>query len=118
MLKTKLEIIDETVEYYSQDVSRRAVLPDGQCRYYVSDGRVCAVGKYLMNPQEFEHSLGSSTSLFSREGINILKKEYRIEDSSFWYDLQGLHDYSFYWTDIGLSDAGIKEVKRLKEAYA
>lgn len=46
-MKTKLEIIEETVQYYSEDVTRRASDSSGVCEYYTFDGRMCAVPVYI-----------------------------------------------------------------------
>jgi hypothetical protein len=58
-MKTKIEIIDEVVAYYSEDLTRRSRVaptvlyapndPGYYCKYATADGtdRHCAVGRYL-----------------------------------------------------------------------
>ena len=42
------EILDETVEFYRDDPSLRAMEDDAGCRYETADGRTCAVGRCMV----------------------------------------------------------------------
>ena len=44
-MKTKLEIIEETVEYYTTERNSRAVDDNEDCVYNATDGSHCAVGR-------------------------------------------------------------------------
>jgi len=114
MIKTKKEIIDETVAYYCEDVSRRA-LRSGNCCYITDDGRMCAVGRCLT--QEGLEQYNNCTFGYNNEMLPYLKEEYQIDDDYFWEDLQYLHDKKWYWDDIGLTKQGEEYVELLHSKY-
>lgn len=99
--KTKLEIINETVEYYSADPSRRGT-NGSTCEYLTLFGQMCAVGRCMINPKGKE---GGVTELGTGFQL-MLKKEYRGHSIDFWQDLQGFHDSSWYWDEKGLTRRG------------
>lgn len=119
---TAIELIDETVNYYSQNpVGKRATrVEDGiqiGCEYYTPEGRMCAVGRCCKNPKLVEEQNEGlwATSIPNFE--SILKKEYQGFPIKLWEELQNLHDTAGYWTETGLSHSGEDKVKELKESY-
>ena len=117
MQKTKLEIIDETVEYYSN--YKRGIASDGSCSYLTKDGNMCAVGRCLINPTI---SMGGTAGLFKVnskvvELEDYLKPEYKGHKTIFWQDLQWFHDDSDNWNDHKLTETGLTRLKYLKETY-
>ncbi len=102
---TKIEIIEETVAFYTEDPSRIA-LENRRCKYLTSDGRKCAFGRCMTDEAleeygEFgqivtilEENLPEGTTLDS-----LLKPEYQGHDALFWRDLQSLHDTYLLSTD-------------------
>jgi hypothetical protein len=119
-MKTKVEIINETVKYYSEDPSRRGFEPGRGCVYLTSTGCMCAVGRCLIDPSK--GFLGDVPSFCRVDGMPAdleteLKPEYRGHDLQFWGDLQRLHDYSFYWCETGLTELGTIFYKRLLTDY-
>lgn len=129
MQKTKLEIIDETVAFYSENVSRRSFTIPGvfktleSCVYWnEKNGNVCAVGRCAS-----EEGLKTLHDLYEGVGIegvadifpvdNILKEEYKGHSVDFWNAIQFLHDRSSYWDENGLSEMGKEYVKNLIEEY-
>jgi hypothetical protein len=117
-MKTKLEIIDETVKYYSTDTSRRGIqktkIGTNSCTYLTEDGKMCAVGRCMIKPTiDLE---GAADDVLA-DSFHLLKPEYRIEDLNFWIDLQRLHDDCYFWNENGLTKEGLNQVKRLKEEY-
>jgi hypothetical protein len=119
-MKTKLEIINETVEYYSEDVNRRAlsINKDGSvdgCKYLTNDGKMCAVGRCLT--EEGLEEFGSRASYYNRNMSPFFKEDYQIYDDFFWRDLQELHDYNHYWNEEGLTRHGKEQVQYLLETY-
>ena len=95
---TRKELIEETVKYYSEDTSRRSKLRNGTCVYSTKGGKHCAVGRCLKNKYQttsFKCNVGYGVVGLHDEyyGIdNILKEKYRGHSTSFWRDLQFLHD--------------------------
>ena len=127
--KTKADIIQETLEYYSQDPCRRRAF-DGGCHYLHIDPdgtkRRCAVGRCLSEEAKSNEIIGDygqgakSLALSHGNGDidNLLAPEYRGHDIHFWLLLQGLHDHSRNWTDDGLSVNGELDVKRMCDMCA
>lgn len=124
MKKTAIEIIDETVAYYSEDTKRRAKIinPTGLgcgCQYYTAQGQMCAVGRCLEEPEAFKGNGSSVDELDADwELETILKEEYRGHDVKLWDKLQSLHDNDVHWNKEGLSEKGKSYVNVLKKKYA
>jgi hypothetical protein len=134
MQKTILEIIDETILYYSTDTHRRAYDPDKHnCMYRTADDRRCAVGRCLEEKElgRFTDYVGDVFDLmyeFFRDEKEYrspetlvqepFKPEYRGYPLGFWSQLQNLHDGDKYWTTEGLSEEGQKRVELIKRRYA
>lgn len=120
-MKTKIEIIQETVAYYSEDPSRRGTDRQGNfCAYLTEEGNMCAVGRCMISPST---QMAGSIRTLSRDDAPVileeeLKPEYRGHVPSFWSNLQDLHDRRFHWTDTGLSKKGEECVARLLKAYS
>ena len=117
---TKLEIIEETVKFYSEDTSRRALNEDGsRCEYLTLDGKKCAVGRCLDLDSEELLRLNGMGGVFNvyRKDL-VFKKEYKGHSVDFWASLQLLHDSESNWTSKGLSGYGLKYLKELEDTYA
>ena len=125
--KTKREIIDETIAYYSEDVSRRAV-KGHRCVYMNFDSphkQMCAVGRCIDYTHEKAtmayKSLDTASGLIREFSDNIFLPEYRGHDRQFWKDLQSFHDNKKNWNNkanVGLSDHGEHELKRLCKKWS
>lgn len=125
---TKLEIINETVEFYAVDPKRRAVmLRDNAiplCFYLTDEGQSCAVGRCMINPPRMNEFMGTVLALTHQQQNlgetldDLLKPEYHGHDHDFWSDLQRFHDWPEYWEDDGLSDAGLAYIEQLRTKYA
>lgn len=125
---TKLEIIEETVDYYR--VNPRGVYNKVQCIYKSEEGAMCAVGRCLSEDAlyEFRNSRQTVTGLNSRCETNnrtlddIMKEEYRGHPLKFWRDLQIFHDSHSHWTKNGngceLTCAGMNELENLKKRWS
>lgn len=115
---TLLELLEDTVSYYSEDTSRRAV-ENGLCKYATCDGRNCAVGRKLINPKGLENNLvvpvcgiGKVIELF---GKDVFLPQYRHISVSFWRDLQRLHDDKGNWGKNELTNLGKEVVEIIKQ---
>ena len=117
--KRMLEILDETVEYYSNNP--RAVDENDKCQYLTKDGRMCAVGRKLIRPEEVqrisdEHRTKNGISVVFIPNLNRrLHKDCRGLPVYFWSVLQNLHDYSDYWGNGGLTEAGNEAYEGVKD---
>ncbi len=118
---TKLEIIDETVEWYSTDTSRRSLnTSDGNtplCMYKNQKGNKCAMGRCADEEwlDQFYREKGHEPQI--NVVFDNLKKEYQGHNESFWQRLQGLHDNRMYWGKNCLTESGKLYVTSLKEKY-
>lgn len=126
-MKTKLEIINETAEYYGADPSRRAY--DGRCHYRMEKEAgqcYCAFGR-CMEPWALDQAERKNVTSEAIEGLledlsvdevnEILKPEYHDHDFNFWLDLQTLHDTDRFYEGTGLSRAGNDYVITLRERW-
>ena len=99
-----LDLLNETIKYYSEDPSRRGVETiQGHtygCKYYTEDGKMCAVGRCLTNPKKFQKDMaktgyGAIEVIADHTSIHVerrLKPEYTGFSILFWQQLQSLHD--------------------------
>lgn len=116
-MKTKIEIIKETVEYYSADVSRRSISYSGKCMYNGPEGKQCAFARCAEAIDE-EYEEWNANEVLENKGIETLKPEYRhIIDVYFWNELQYLHDNCSNWDENGLTEDGKVFVKGLIHKY-
>jgi hypothetical protein len=136
--KTKLEIIDETVAYYSEDPWKKRAF-HGTCMYITEDGKMCAVGRVLLEPEtmptngnldtllcklswagRFPRTLPGDRNNYMEGNLedDMVKEEYAGHSKKFWQDMQNLHDRDGYWDKEGITEMGEKYVKSLKEKYA
>lgn len=117
---TPLEILEETVAFYSEDIRRRAIYTGG-CKYRTPDGRKCAVGRCLENyDRRWENTTVEDimTGKYDRETAQF-KKEYDLIEQGynerdvllFWGKIQTLHDNETYWDIDGVNDLGKKYIK-------
>jgi len=119
-----LDLLDETVKFYSEDPSRRAVGRNENsqtiCRYRTEDGRKCAVGRCLETYDPKIESWSVDRKYSTEPSEFIVKEEYFFEkyrgfDRSFWTELQLFHDGISYWDKKGLNENGEKEVSRIRK---
>lgn len=113
-MKTKVEIIKETAEFYT--ANPRALVEGKfgqQCCYLTSDGRQCAVGRCLENPGVLNNAY------IIREEFNkaVFKPEYLGHSLNFWSYLQALHDTNTFWGETGLTEKGQEYRDHLLEIF-
>jgi hypothetical protein len=125
-MKSKHDIIIETVEYYQKNKRGMLETPMLQCVYYDEEGDItCAIGRCMKNPKTFETIYSAVNHLFKDESEldEVLKEEYKGHDLKFWTSLQIFHDNDNNWVtkeDGGneLTEQGLKKVTELMETYA
>lgn len=121
---TKLEIIEETVKFYSKDIRRRSLDTDGVCVYNGIHNTHCAVGRALLPKykKEISGNRGYGVKRLPKQNgekslDDMLSEKYRGHEEEFWRDLQALHDTDHYWKSGGLTEYGENWVGELKERY-
>lgn len=103
-MKTKLEIIDETIAHIQKHGPAIDYL--GLCSYFDENGRSCAVGRCLLNPKRVQNEYKGKTAE-EIEGFEAkLKPEYRGHSLRFWNALQELHDSRNYWNGTEITKEG------------
>lgn len=119
--KSAVQIIQETIEYYSADPVGRRGKNGGACVYISDEGEMCAVGRCMEDP-----NLVSAQNVCSNMALSIggkapleelLKEEYRGHPISFWGSLQRIHDQDEYWCEAGLTELGRTRVTQLIDFY-
>lgn len=121
---TYLDVLEETIKYYGEDLSRRSLnTSEKYCEYITVEGNMCAVGRCLQNPNELSRCnhlnvIRVSAEIGRTSLIAMLKPEYQhLIDIGFWSKLQLLHDSSENWSEElrGLSGIGELEVENIKD---
>lgn len=133
--KTKVEILNETVEYYKTNL--RGINPNSlSCVYFVAEtGAKCGVGRCCIDPKATWYG-PPSDGLFldgpppyydhttPRVPLDeLLFPEYRGHCGAFWDQLQRFHDIPDNWKDndkggSDLTSAGYEELERLLNLWA
>ncbi len=122
---TKIEIINETVEYYR--THPRGINPDEQCVYLSLESAKCAVGRCMNEERlkEYGNFIGSIGSLVNEEAQPVdyfLQEKYHGHPLKFWENLQALHDGRSYWEETEedniLTNVGLNYLAELKAKYA
>lgn len=118
-MKTKQQIVDETVTYYSEDPMDRRGLINGSCAYITPNGEMCTVGRCLINPETLAGNLTVLQLLSgSADGLDhLMKPEYRGHAPEFWRHLQIFHDVDDNWDSEGLTMRGRWVVDKLAEDF-
>ena len=115
---TKVEIINETVAFYSADTTRRSKNKDGFCVYAGPDGRKCAYSrcwKEGVYNTEYEDKGPNNADI--PEPDNLLQEKYKGHSAQFWLSIQRLHDNDKNWNPNGLTEEGKLSVERLLETH-
>lgn len=121
---SKIEIINETVEYYTNNT--RAIISFNDCVYKTEDGNMCAHSRCLTD--EVRNSIGINRPFGSAEdvisdfgGDDVHQEQYRGHEPEFWNKIQHVHDNCEFWnkTETGneLTEEGNVFVNFLKEIY-
>jgi len=119
----KLKLLEETVAYYEQDPSRRAIYDDVECAYRMKceDGTVkkCAVGR-LIPDHRYDSSIEGYTveELYNEEEMlhKVLPKKYSKLGYKFLNSLQKLHDFDNYWTGSFAAEKRLGKVEVIKNS--
>lgn len=132
---TKLEILEETFNYYTEDpIGRRGVDKGNNCVNITLDGKMCAFGRCMINPDGYiggsceiiNYNLNilknkDNNILYKTEYLldTILKEEYRGHDVLFWQQIQNWHDLRKNWDldENTISNKGLDWYNELKKQY-
>ncbi len=113
--KQMLDILNDTVKYYSKDPIGRRAKQNGACVYVSKSGKKCAVGRQL-NQKDLGY-LKRNTRLSScLDNIweSLHSRKVKSLPKDFWERLQRLHDASYNWDKTSISKEGKEMVKNIK----
>lgn len=113
--KKMINLLNDTVKYYSEDVTRRNILGD-TCYYHPlnENTKGCAIGRLIPK------TIAKKWDKFEVTGISWIlstqKRPKKIELYPVYFlkDLQDLHDGNFNWDSTGLSEEGFFLVSLIK----
>ena len=113
--QTRQELLENTIAFYSEDVTRRAFDEGaGGCMYQTEDGRNCAIGRELKSPSTFGVATNSSTSGISCFALmSELPKRLSSMGAGFLCEIQVLHDCDLHWDTYGLTLMGEDKVNTI-----
>jgi hypothetical protein len=115
-MKSKLEVIDYIVDYFSSNP--RSLNSKGYCAYHGENGSRCAFSLCCKEGVDLSRHEGrAATSVLRINGFDILKDEFKIEDSDFWDDVQEMHDTDRFWKNGKISEEGGGYVNYLKDKH-
>jgi len=123
-MKTKLQIIDETVRYYR--THSRGINSHTNCEYITEDGNMCAVGRCLTKKaldSILYDNPGDLYDLSDRFDNYIpFKQSYKGHEDEFWSTLQDFHDSRSNWEENSkggnnLTEGGKNRLAFLKQIY-
>lgn len=117
----RIEFLEETVKYYSEDINRRCVSAAGRCLYdptkagkeHVSEG--CAIGRKVST--ELQIKLDDIGGISNCDAFEILPEELQELGQEFLIQIQDLHDFSKNWNELGLSEKGVEMVNIIKRDF-
>jgi len=115
---TKIEIIDETIEYYENNPRSIDVSQYGtSCMYLGPNGENCGFSRCCK--QETVEKLHKENEGYGIHDfmLDYLKEQYTGHNTEFWTNIQMLHDTGSYWKNNKLTTSGKAFVKTLKEQY-
>lgn len=121
---TKEEIINDTISYYNEDTSRRALDHGSSCVYRARDGRNCAFGRYMKEgflDYPICNDIATIEELleeFELESVDdLLVEKVHGHNKDFWISLQGLHDKGANWIDGSYTKHLINSVEDIVNYY-
>lgn len=121
---TAIEIVDETIKYYTKEGNSRAI-EDTKCQYNSKDGDHCAIGRCLLPKYQKlgtklkgnNEELNVLASLHGVKFDKMLQMKYRGQPKALWETLQVFHDTNPYWykKKHKLTKLGMTQIKELKK---
>ena len=119
---TRLEFLEDTIKYYSEDTSRRC-LDGGFCLYSPinacnNNSEGCAIGRHLTPKlQLLLDKTENNSSVGNGKVFKKLPKWMRELGQDFLSDMQELHDEEYNWDEGGLTELGKERVQEIKSEY-
>ena len=113
--RTRQELLDNTVRHFN---STNRSIKDGtlnDCMYRSGDGCGCAIGREISDDlaKKLNNvSFGIVDNIFDKLPLRL--KNLGV---NFLREIQFLHDLSWHWNEVGLSNIGRENVDRICEKF-
>ncbi len=113
----KLKFLEDTLDYYAEDTSRRAWIEDKtthsgyRCMYRTPDGRACALGRHI--PDDAYKESIERRPLEEIIILQIFPESLVVFGEFFLQKIQQFHDNHKFWNANGLTDEGSSKYKEL-----
>lgn len=107
------EFLQDFIDTYVADPSKRAITETGNCSYLMDDGRKCAIGRHILPGaynKEYENQVAYKIVAFYPE---IFPKWIQQLNKSFLNSVQTLHDGTLFWDENGLTPRGKRQLNEL-----
>jgi hypothetical protein len=114
----QIDFLNDTVEYYSEDTSRRSIgIGMGTCMYYDErDGKCCAIGRFIEDKKLSKELDDEDNSSVNNNNVFLLLPLSLQElGQKFLYDIQSLHDQDSKWDENGITPSGTELVNLIIE---
>ncbi len=116
--KKRLEVLQDTVKYYTTNVKRRCVDKNNECSYSAKtlnkSSQGCAVGRLIPPKLRLEWDKKYPNKSISGIQCKETLPENLLElGINFLNDLQSLHDQPNNWDKEGLTQRGLDRVEQI-----
>lgn len=108
----RLDFLNETVSYYSEDISRRSISNSFSCEYLTDDGKMCAIGRHI--PKNKYNKSIENLTVNSDEVFSLLPKRIKNLGQFFLCHIQTLHDSDECWDENGITETGYEKINNIK----
>ena len=119
---TRLEFLEDTVKWYSENPDRRCFNHDGKCLYSPknalnnTESTGCAIGIHL-SPELASYLDEHYTNSGVERVFEDLPDNLKELGVAFLSNIQYLHDIDSFWTKESLSERGKEFVNEIKERF-
>lgn len=113
---THVQFLQDFVDTYVADPSRRAVTEIGACMYLAESGNKCAIGKHIIEGEYHRNCEGENCEMVIKNYPNMFPDWIKKLSMEFLRDVQLLHDdlRNIYWKDNKLTDKGKTRLSELE----
>lgn len=113
------EVAKQILNFFESEPEKRSVEKTRRTgvyapKYKCEDGRMCAIGMMLIDPNLFREGLSVARhyeDLGEEKFYECFKSQYQKLPLSFLCGLQAIHDEDMFWYDYGLTQEG-EDVKK------
>lgn len=108
------EFLQDFIDTYVADPSKRAISETGVCSYLMDDGRKCAIGRHILPGTYNKMCENQSAYSIITTRPSMFPDWMQQLDKSFVNSVQSLHDGTLFWDEKGLTPRGLRQLNALK----